>query len=163
MLKDTLKALRVSKGLTKKQVARGVGIGERAYIAYEYGERDVSTETLLKLADFYGVTTDYLLGREPAPDPFAEFEFSEADEKDMYEKFQKLPAHMRACVLAVVKALGSSQDKDPDSSIKPTPPLRMTQGQLIARRTDGVYENRQATPEELKKLDLIKDDPPPDF
>lgn len=63
MLKDVLKELRETKNFTKKQVANGVGITERAYIAYEYGERDVSTETLLKLADFYGVTTDYLLGR----------------------------------------------------------------------------------------------------
>lgn len=65
MLKDVLKELRTQKKLTKKQVAENIGITERAYIAYEYGERDVSTETLSRLADFYGVTTDYLLGREP--------------------------------------------------------------------------------------------------
>lgn len=69
MLKDNLKALRESKGLTKKQVAQGIGINERAYIAYEYGERDVSTDTLCKLARFYSVTTDYLLGLEPPPPP----------------------------------------------------------------------------------------------
>ena len=68
MLKDTMKLLRESKKLTKKQVADAIGITERAYITYEYGQRDVSTDTLQKLADFYGVTTDYLLGREPAPD-----------------------------------------------------------------------------------------------
>jgi len=73
MLKDNLKALRESKSLTKKQVAQGVGINERAYIAYEYGERDVSTATLSKLADFYGVTTDYLLGRgKTKPDVIAQ-------------------------------------------------------------------------------------------
>lgn len=68
MLKDTMKALRESKKLTKKQVADAICVTERAYITYEYGQRDVSTDTLQKLADFYGVTTDYLLGREPAPD-----------------------------------------------------------------------------------------------
>lgn len=76
MLKDALKELREKKRLTKKQVANGVGITDRAYIAYEYGERDVSTETLAKLADFYGVTTDYLLGRPdaaPPADPVDEF------------------------------------------------------------------------------------------
>ena len=70
MLKDNLKTLRESKKLTKKAVAENVGITERAYIAYEYGERDVSTATLSKLADFYHVTTDYLLGRETSePEP----------------------------------------------------------------------------------------------
>lgn len=63
VLKDTLKLLREQKGLTKKQVADAIGVTERAYITYEYGQRDVSTETLQKLADFYHVTTDYLLGR----------------------------------------------------------------------------------------------------
>ena len=64
MLKDTMKLLRESKKLTKKQVADAIGITERAYITYEYGQRDVSTDTLQKLANFYGVTTDYLLGRD---------------------------------------------------------------------------------------------------
>ena len=85
MLKDNLKVLRESKGLTKKQVAAGVGITDRAYIAYEYGERDVSTETLSKLADFYGVTTDYLLGREPAPDDPIEMLSRELN-LNLYEK-----------------------------------------------------------------------------
>ena len=65
MLKDQLKELRESRKLTKKQVADAINVSERAYITYEYGQRDISTDTLQKLADFYGVTTDYLLGREP--------------------------------------------------------------------------------------------------
>lgn len=87
MLKDQLKLLRKNKKLTKKQVADGVGITDRAYIAYEYGERDVSTETLSKLADFYGVTTDYLLGRpdaKPPADPVEEF----SDRVQMQEQEQ---------------------------------------------------------------------------
>ena len=64
MLKDTMKLLRESKKLTKKQVADAIGITERAYITYEYGQRDVSTDTLQKLADFYNVSVDFLLGRE---------------------------------------------------------------------------------------------------
>ena len=68
MLKDMLKLLREKRGLTKKQLADAIGIKERAYLTYEYGQRDVSTELLQTFADFYGVTTDYLLGREPAPE-----------------------------------------------------------------------------------------------
>jgi len=85
MLKDSLKELRENRHLTKKQVALGVGITDRAYIAYEYGERDVSTDTLCKFADFYGVTTDYLLGREKPKEPTAldnlvkEFNLSELE------------------------------------------------------------------------------------
>lgn len=76
MLKNQLKLLRERKKLTKKQVADAISVTERAYITYEYGQRDISTETLQKLADFYGVTTDYLLGRpdaKPPADPVEEF------------------------------------------------------------------------------------------
>lgn len=85
MLKDTMKALRESKKLTKKQVADAICVTERAYITYEYGQRDVSTDTLQKLADFYGVTTDYLLGREPAPDDPIEM-LSRGLNLNLYEK-----------------------------------------------------------------------------
>lgn len=76
MLKNQLKLLRERKKLTKKQVADAISVTERAYITYEYGQRDISTETLQKLADFYDVTTDYLLGRpdaKPPADPVEEF------------------------------------------------------------------------------------------
>ncbi len=69
MLKDNLKLLREKNNFTKKQVADAIGVTERAYITYEYGQRDVSTETLQRLADFYRVTTDYLLGRPEATPP----------------------------------------------------------------------------------------------
>lgn len=99
MLKDNLKLLRESKKLTKKEVANSTNITERAYIAYEYGERDVSTETLIKLADFYGVTTDYILGREmgepKAIDKLAgEFNMSKF-EKEVLESYLSLPKDMR--------------------------------------------------------------------
>lgn len=85
MLKDMMRQLRENKKLTKKQVADGIGISERAYITYEYGERAVSTDTLCKLADFYGVSTDYLLGREPKNETIkqlsAEFAMSETEQK----------------------------------------------------------------------------------
>lgn len=108
MLKDNLKVLRESKGLTKKQVATGVGITDRAYIAYEYGERDVSTETLSKLADFYGVTTDYLLGREPAPDPFADLNLNKESEEDVIDKYMSLPPNIRACLMDVLLQLADA-------------------------------------------------------
>ena len=120
MLKDNLKVLRESKGLTKKQVAAGVGITDRAYIAYEYGERDVSTETLSKLADFYGVTTDYLLGREPAPDPFANLGLCEESEEDVIDKYMSLPPNIRACLMDVLLQLADAakrrKNEQPDGT-----------------------------------------------
>lgn len=108
MLKDTMKFLRESKKLTKKQVADAIGVTERAYITYEYGQRDVSTDTLQKLADFYGVTTDYLLGREPAPDPFADLNLNKESEEDVIDKYMSLPPNIRACLMDVLLQLADA-------------------------------------------------------
>lgn len=120
MLKDTMKLLRESKKLTKKQVADAIGVTERAYITYEYGQRDVSTDTLQKLADFYGVTTDYLLGREPAPDPFADRNLSKESEEDVINKYMSLPPNIRACLMDVLLQLADAakqrQNAQPDGT-----------------------------------------------
>lgn len=107
MLATILKQLREQQKLTKKQVAVSIGITERAYIAYEYGERDVSTLTLSKLADFYGVTTDYLLGRETGIEiPFDEFlkkqEVTEL-EVEFVKNFFKLDKNVRTELLQNLK------------------------------------------------------------
>ena len=74
--KDILKELRRSKNLSAQQVADGCDMSLGVYKKYESGERGVGTPALLKLADFYDVTTDYLLGRpdaKPPADPVEEF------------------------------------------------------------------------------------------
>ncbi len=40
-----------------------LGMSQTGYSKYETGENDIPTSILLKLADIYGTTTDYLLGR----------------------------------------------------------------------------------------------------
>ena len=60
---DRLKELRKTKGVTQKQVAEYLGITERQYQRYEYGRYESNHDTTIKLADFFGVSTDYLLGR----------------------------------------------------------------------------------------------------
>lgn len=59
---ERIKELRKQKGLTQRQMAESFGITERNYQRYEATDSP-SNDTLIKLADFFGVTTDYLLGR----------------------------------------------------------------------------------------------------
>ena len=59
---DRIKELRKSKKLTQKQVAEAIGIAERNYRRLE-SENNPSVDTVTKLADYFQVTTDYLLGR----------------------------------------------------------------------------------------------------
>lgn len=112
MFKDNLKSLRENRHLTKKQVASGIGVNERAYIAYEYGERDVSTETLCKLADFYHVSVDCLLGRETMPDPIALMGLqTEINEDKVIEQYMQLPEEWRAMLLEVMKRLAAAAEQ----------------------------------------------------
>jgi transcriptional regulator with XRE-family HTH domain len=60
-LGNKLKQLRASKGLTQKQAADHLGITSNAYQSFEYGKIRPSQRNLLKLAQLYSVTTDYLL------------------------------------------------------------------------------------------------------
>ena len=62
-----LEELKTSRKLMQKQVAEGAGIPLRTYRRYENGEREPSASILISLADFFGVSTDYLLGRSNNP------------------------------------------------------------------------------------------------
>ncbi len=67
-LAERLKELRQKKGVTQTQVADYLGLKLRAYQYYESGEHRPEYEKLMALADFFEVTTDYLLGRSDRTD-----------------------------------------------------------------------------------------------
>ena len=59
-----LKDIRTKRNLTQQQVADHINCSAVVYCRYETGARQPSIETLLRLADLFGVTVDYLLGRQ---------------------------------------------------------------------------------------------------
>ena len=69
MILTRLKELRASQKLTQKDVAEKVGIARVSYTNYELGKREPDYKTILKLADLYDVTTDYLLGKSDDATP----------------------------------------------------------------------------------------------
>lgn len=62
-MKNNLKFLRKSRGYTQIAVQMKTGIEQALLSKYETGERIPPTETLLRLADFYGVSIDFILCR----------------------------------------------------------------------------------------------------
>ena len=60
---NRMKSLREEKGLTMKDVANCVGLPYTTYVNYEKGAREPSSETLIKIAKFFDVSVDYLIGR----------------------------------------------------------------------------------------------------
>ena len=63
ILSSRLKALRKEKGYTQGQVAIYCDITEKTYQNYELMTREPKIEILIRIADFYKVSLDYLVGR----------------------------------------------------------------------------------------------------
>ena len=112
-----LKELRNRRELSQTEVAKALGISLRAYQNYEYGQREPNIEMINKLADFYGVTTDYLLGRDTGePDTLdqlaAEFSMT-ALEKKIVENYLSLPESMRGDLMEFLrKSVKEVQEED---------------------------------------------------
>lgn len=62
-----LKEIRISKGITQKQLAEAIHASERGIQRYELNERKPTYEMLIALADYFDVSLDYLVGRSDDP------------------------------------------------------------------------------------------------
>ena len=62
-LPERLLNLRLERNLSQKSLVNEMGLALNTYVRYERGEREPAASVLVRIADFYNVTTDYLLGR----------------------------------------------------------------------------------------------------
>ena len=67
---ENIRNLRIDNGYTQKQIAEQLGISQNTYSQYELGILNYPVDALLILADFYGVSVDYLLGRTNRKEPY---------------------------------------------------------------------------------------------
>lgn len=65
MFADCLKSLRKARKINQTSLADTFGVSQATIASWEAGRRQPDFETLLKIADFFQVSTDYLLGRMP--------------------------------------------------------------------------------------------------
>ena len=80
-MKNRLKELRMEKGLTQENIAKGIGITQQAIRIYEQGRREMKLKTLKKIANFFDVSVPYLQGF--VDDNISYFDLN-AVEKDVY-------------------------------------------------------------------------------
>lgn len=69
---NRFKTCRTNMNYTQKKMADFLGIDRTTYVKYESGTIAPPAETVSKLADYFGVTVDYLLGRTDDPSPRVE-------------------------------------------------------------------------------------------
>lgn len=162
--KDILKMLRKSKGFTNmKDFCESADISINTYQNYETGKRVPTAEMLVKLADFYNVSTDYLLGREPAPNPFADLNLSEDDEKEVANKYMSLPPEIRACMLDVLMQLGDAVRQRRAPAGRKNINLVQEAARYNPNSSDSVVKTVETTDEEESQTNNLPDISPSYF
>ena len=96
----SIKDIRIRKGLTQSEVASALGVSSVVYSRYENGKRQPSIDTLIQMADIFGVTVDCLLGRQDIEDStLSEYELHlliasrNADERAKQDALNMLLSH----------------------------------------------------------------------
>lgn len=67
---NRLRDLREDADLNQTQVANLLGMSQTGYSKYETGENDIPTQVLIKLAQFYKTSVDYILGVSNQRNPY---------------------------------------------------------------------------------------------
>ena len=109
-----LRELRLSKNLNQSVLSALLDVSQPAYQKYENGLSEPNYDALCKLADFYGVTTDYLLGRESPNDPLAPFnvEIIGTDDEAFSAAYKNLPDYAKLIFMDALKKLAEAGAKE---------------------------------------------------
>ena len=67
MYQNRLRDLREDRDLKQRHLAEFLNCSQQVYSNYELGQRDIPTDVLIRLSDFYNVSVDYLLGLTKNP------------------------------------------------------------------------------------------------
>jgi transcriptional regulator with XRE-family HTH domain len=104
---NILKLLRNNKGLSQRQLAKKLNVAPSTLAMYELNKREPDYETLGKIADFFDVNTDYLLGRSANPYPIEKI----AQESSNYY-FRNLPEEAKKTLDDFIEYIHIKYSKD---------------------------------------------------
>ena len=115
---ERLKELRTAQKLTQQQMADYLGVDRTNYVKYETDKSEPTFDTLQKLADYFGVTVDFLMGRDTIEKPAATMddelnEYLEElkNREDMRMLFSLAKGATKEDVMQAVKIIEALRDK----------------------------------------------------
>ncbi len=88
--------IRTKRHISQAQVAKEIGISQQCYSRYERGEHEADYKTLIKLADFFEVSLDELVGRTAPPQLFDDARVPKSEIQAVYDD---LPFELRKDLL----------------------------------------------------------------
>lgn len=103
-----LKKLRKESGKTQKQIADVLGLTTVGYNGYETQKREPNIKVLTKLADFYGVSLDYLVGREFKND----LGFLTKKQYEAFKTFLELSEENQNIAFGYISSLNENNNKN---------------------------------------------------
>lgn len=118
MIGEKIKALRKQKGVTAKKVAEALNILPDTYRNYETGRREPNLETLSSIADYFKVSTDYLLGRETFQDPIDLLNLNPQEKAILYA-YISLKPNKRSEFVEILKNIVTGADTQATANSKP--------------------------------------------
>lgn len=152
MIGSKLKELRNKHKYTISQLCELLDFNPNTYAKYERDERDVSTETLSRLASFYNVSTDYLLGRESkeqtALDELVGQFNMDLLEKKIVENYFALPKKMRGDLMTFLERSVKEVNEESKN-------IYLKASRSTDDRGPGIVT---LTPEQKKRLDEAPDE-----
>ncbi|WP_270627871.1 helix-turn-helix domain-containing protein [Limosilactobacillus mucosae] len=79
MIGERIKELRKSKKMSQSELGKFIGVSQTTVTAWENGRAEPSSSYVAKLATFFNVSTDYLLGRDPKEDALKTADLADDD------------------------------------------------------------------------------------
>ena len=101
-----LKELRKENKKSQDEVAKFLNLNQTSYGRYELGTSEPTIDTLCKLADYYGVSLDYLVGRDYAN----EFGYLSEDEKALLSAYRRMNKENKIRYFAEAQGILIAQD-----------------------------------------------------
>lgn len=109
---NKLRTLRKEKGLTQTEVAKYIGTSQNNYSYWENGKVKIDNATLLRLADFFNVSVDYLLGREDDLGNVKKQDVLSEEDKDILNQLHALGPFELEAIKIQIKALADAKKSD---------------------------------------------------
>lgn len=103
MLKN-LKVLREAAGMSQKQLAEAIGVSQQSINKYENHNIEPDIGTLIRIADCFDTSVDYLIGHTAVRhkiESVKQYELN-AEESRIVDSFRKLSRKQKACVATVI-------------------------------------------------------------
>lgn len=104
---DILKKLRADKRITQEQLGRAVGVSQQSINSYENTETQPDFVILVKIADYFNVTIDYLLGHDThneLPEEIRKYSFGR-EEIELISEYLSLTYNQKKCINPMIDAL----------------------------------------------------------